>query len=115
MKIAVSSTGTMLDDKVHDLFGRCDFFVFVDTASMESRAVKNPFTDAATGAGTACVQIIFDEGAKAVISGKVGPNAYEVLTQGEIDIFLSPPGVTVKEAVTKYKDGSLRKMELKRY
>ena len=115
MKIAVSSTGPRLDDTVHDLFGRCDFFVIVDTASMESHAVKNPFADAVTGAGTASVQIIFDEGAKAVISGKVGPNAYEVLTQGEINIFLSPPGVAVREAVTKYKDGSLLKMELKRY
>jgi len=56
--------------------------------------------------------VLFNEGAKAVISGQVGTKAYEVLTQSGTEIFLSPPGITVRKAVTKYKEGSLRKMEV---
>ena len=112
MKVAISSAGTGLDAKAHDLFGRCDYFVIVDLETGDTKAVKNEFAGSETGAGTACAQVIFDEGAKAVISGKVGPNAYEVLTQGEITVYLCPPGIAVSEAVTKYKEGSLHKMEI---
>lgn len=115
MKIAISSTGTGLDDKAHDLFGRCDYFVIVDLETGDTKAIKNEFAGAPTGAGTACAQVVFDEGVKVVISGKVGPKAYEVLNQGEIEIFLSPPGITVSEALTRYQEGSLRKMVITKY
>ena len=115
MKIAISSTGATLDDRVHNLFGRCDFFLVVDTETMESKAVKNEFADTASGAGTGCAQVLFNEGVKAVISGQVGPKAYEVLTQSGTEILLSPPGITVREAVTKHKEGSLRKMAVTRF
>ena len=115
MKIAISSTGTTLDDKVHNLFGRCDFFLVVDTETMESKAVKNEFADTASGAGTGCAQVLFNEGVKAVIGGQVGPKAYEVLTQSGTEILLSPPGITVREAVMKYREGLLRKIEVARF
>ena len=115
MKVAITSTGAYLDDKTHDMFGRCDYFLIVDSESGETKAVKNEFASSATGAGTACAQIIFDEGAKTVISGKVGPNAYEVLKQGGIEIFLCPPGLVVRDALTKFKEGNLRKMEIIKY
>ena len=55
------------------------------------------------------------EGVEAVVSGKAGPNAYEVLKQAGIDIFLLPPGLKVKDALEKYKAGSLRKMEITQF
>jgi predicted Fe-Mo cluster-binding NifX family protein len=115
MKIVVSSTGTSLDDKTHDLFGRCDFLIVFDTETGEVKAVKNENKDAESGAGIGCAQIVFDEGAQAVISGKVGPKAYEVLQHAEVDIFLSPPGILVSDVLRKYKEGSLRKMEITKF
>lgn len=41
MKIAISSTGPDLTDLVDPRFGRCSFYVFVDTETKESQAVKN--------------------------------------------------------------------------
>ena len=115
MKIAISSCGTDLKDKVHDLFGRCVYFIIFDLETGEVKPVKNAFSETATGAGTACAQFIFDEGVEAVISGKIGPNAYEVLTLGGIKIFISPPGITAEQALDKYKKGLLQKMEVIKY
>ena len=65
--------------------------------------------------GAACAQILFDEKIKTVISGQVGPNAFEVLTKGDIAVFLSPPGLSIKEVIEKFKNGSLNKMGIKRF
>jgi predicted Fe-Mo cluster-binding NifX family protein len=113
LKIVISSTGTLLDDKTHDLFGRCDFLIVFDTETGDVKAVKNENKDAESGAGIGCAQVVFDEGAQVVISGKVGPKAYEVLQHSEVDIFLTPFVIPVSHALEKYKQGLLKKMEIK--
>jgi predicted Fe-Mo cluster-binding NifX family protein len=115
MKIVVSSTGISLDDKTHDLFGRCDFLIIFDMETGDVKAVKNENKDAESGAGIGCAQIVFDEGAQSVISGKVGPKAYEVLQHAGVDVFLAPPGILVSDALEKYKEGRLRKMEITKF
>ena len=115
MNVAFSSVGTLVDDKMHDLFGRCDYFLIVDSETGRARAVKNEFAGSQTGAGTACVQVLFDEGVRAVVSVKVGPNAYEALNQSGVEIFLAPSGITVLEALSKYKKKELPKMEITKY
>jgi predicted Fe-Mo cluster-binding NifX family protein len=115
MKIVVSSTGTSLDDKIHDLFGRCDFLIIFDMETGDVKAVKNENKDAESGAGIGCAQVVFDEKAFVVISGKVGPKAYEVLQHAGVDVFLAPPGITVETAVGKYEQGLLQKMEIRKF
>jgi predicted Fe-Mo cluster-binding NifX family protein len=115
MKIAISSTGDNVGAKTHNLFGRCDFFLIVDPEIQEMKALKNEYAEAPTGAGTACAQMLFDEGVTAVISGHVGPKAFEVLTAGGVNIFLASPDFTVKETIERYQAGGLRKMEVKRF
>ena len=41
MKIAISSTGPDLTDLVDPRFGRCPFYVFVDTETDEFQAIEN--------------------------------------------------------------------------
>ncbi len=41
MKIAISSTGPELVDLVDPRFGRCSYYVFVDTETGEYQAVEN--------------------------------------------------------------------------
>ncbi len=62
MKIAISSCGDSLAAHTHGLFGRCDYFVIVDTETGEASAIKNDSAEAATGAGTACAQALFNHG-----------------------------------------------------
>ena len=113
MKIAVSSCGDTLQSKTHALFGRCDYFVIIDAESGIWKAVKNISAENPSGAGTACAQLMFDEGVNVVISGQVGPNAFEVLTTGGISMFVAPPGYTVSQAVEQFKTGVLKRIELK--
>jgi predicted Fe-Mo cluster-binding NifX family protein len=115
MKVAISACGDSLGSKAHDLFGRCDYFVIVDTETGESSSVKNSSAEAATGAGTAAAQELFNAGVKAVVSGKVGPNAYEVLKAAGVAIYLAPPGLSVQEVLEKFKANSLPKHEVRRF
>jgi predicted Fe-Mo cluster-binding NifX family protein len=115
MKVAVSSTGTALDAAVHSLFGRCDFLLIIDTDTETMKPIKNDFTGAVTGAGTGCAQAIIKEGVQSVISGQFGPNAYEVLKAAGLEMYSTPQGLSVREALDRLKAGTLPKMEIKRF
>lgn len=113
MQVAVSATGADLDASVDRRFGRCSWFLFVDAATLHYEAVENRDAASASGAGTACAQLVLEKEVGAVITGQVGPNAFEVLKQGGVKIFLAPDGISVKEALTRYHQGELRQMEMK--
>ncbi len=115
VKVAISSSGETLAAKAHSLFGRCDYFVIVDTETGESSSVKNTSAEAATGAGTAAAQDLFNAGVQAVISGQIGPNAYEVLKAAGIAMYSAPAGISAQEAVEKFKAGVLPKNEVRRF
>jgi len=115
MKIAISACGDSLTAKAHAQFGRCDYFVIVDTDTDETRAVKNKSADAATGAGTACAQELFSAKVTAVVTGMVGPNAYEVLKAAGVAMYLAPSGLSVLEVLNKFKAGSLPEMQVQRF
>jgi predicted Fe-Mo cluster-binding NifX family protein len=115
MKIAISASGDSLSAATHGLFGRCDYFVIVDTETGEHSALKNQAAQAASGAGPACAQELSRAGAQAVVSGKIGPNAHEALKAAGIGIFLTPPGITVQEALDRFKAGSLFEMQVQRF
>jgi predicted Fe-Mo cluster-binding NifX family protein len=115
MKIAVSSSGDTLEAKTHELFGRCDYFVIIDAESGVWKAVKNNSAETPSGAGTACAQMMVDEGVNVVISGQIGPYAFEALTGGGISMFQTPPGLTVSQTLEQFKTGILRRIELKKF
>jgi predicted Fe-Mo cluster-binding NifX family protein len=45
MKICVTSQGDNLDAQVDPRFGRCKYFIIVNTDTLEFEAVKNPNCD----------------------------------------------------------------------
>jgi len=107
MKIAISAYGDSLGAKAHKLFGRCDYFVIVDTDTDEISALKNKSANASTGVGTTCAQELVGAGVTAVVTGKVGSNAYEVLKASGVVIYLIPSGLSVRESIEKFNAGSL--------
>ena len=113
MKVAVSAYGDSLDAKIDKRFGRCAWFLFVDSDSMECESVENGNADTVAGAGTACAQLVLKKGVDAVISGQVGPNAYEVLKQGGVKVFITPQDSNVREAIDRHKNNELQQMKLK--
>lgn len=111
MKIAVSSMGDKVDAMVDPRFGRCAYFMIVnieDNKIKDSETIKNPGVTAMGGAGIQAAQIIANKGVEALISGNIGPNAFNVLSGTGIKIVTGVGGISVKEAVERYLKGELK-------
>jgi predicted Fe-Mo cluster-binding NifX family protein len=107
MKIAISSTGKDLNAQLDPRFGRCQYFIFIDPDTMAFEASENEGLMASGGAGVQGAQLIAQKGAKALITGNLGPNAASALSASGIKVYLVPGG-TVKDTIEAYKAGSLR-------
>ena len=107
MKICVTSVSGNLDDQVDPRFGRCPYFTIVDSGTMEFNVISNDSTNASHGAGIQAAQTVANMGVNVVITGNVGPNAFNVLSATGIKIVTGASG-SVREAVEKYKSGQLQ-------
>ena len=107
MKVTVSAVSGSLDAQVDPRFGRGQYFVIVDSDSMTFEALPNASRTAPRGAGIQAVQTIANKGAKVVLTGNVGPNAYQAFSAAGIQMITGVSG-TVREAVEKFKRGQLR-------
>lgn len=106
MKIVVSSSGKDLDSLIDPRFGRCPYFLMVETDDMSFEVFDNQSMASGGGAGIQSAQFISSKGAKAVITGNCGPNAVKTLTAAGIEVFLENTGI-VREVLKKYKNGEL--------
>jgi predicted Fe-Mo cluster-binding NifX family protein len=106
MKIVVTSNGADLDAQASPVFGRCPWYLFVDTDTMEFEAVENPAVGTASGAGIQAAQFVVEQRAEALVTGNVGPNAFDVLRSADVPVYLLGDG-TVRDAVEAYKEGEL--------
>lgn len=109
MKIAIAAQGKALDSQVDPRFGRCPYFVLVDTATMQYTSLPNPGIDAPGGAGMKTVQALVQAGVSAVIACNVGPNAIAALRAAGIGAYSAPNG-TVAQAFEAFKGGRLAPM-----
>ena len=107
MKIAVSSSGNTLDSQIDPRFGRCAYFLIVDTDDMNFEAFDNESISLGGGAGIQAAQFVASKGAKAVLTGNVGPNAVKTLGAAGVEVFVGQNG-TVGEALERYKGGDLQ-------
>ncbi len=106
MKIAVTSTGRSPDDNVEARFGRCPYFLIIDTDTMQCEAIENPNIALGGGAGIQSAQLMSEKGVTTVLTGNCGPNAFNVFGQAGIQVVVGVSG-PVRNAVEQFKTGAL--------
>ncbi|AIS52905.1 dinitrogenase iron-molybdenum cofactor biosynthesis protein [Thermoanaerobacter kivui] len=109
MKIAVSSEGKTLEARVDSRFGRAQYFIIVDSETMDYKVIDNAAVAQGSGAGTKAAQTLIDEGIEVLISSNVGPNAMEVFNAAEIPVYKAVDG-DIKTNIEEFKKGSLERI-----
>ena len=108
MRVAMSATGDTLDASIDPRFGRCAFLILVDTDTMEViGGGRNEFAAASGGAGTQTAQQVAQLKAEAVLTGNIGPNAYNVLKAAGVRTFTGVSG-PLRQALQDLQEGNLR-------
>jgi len=107
VKICVTAAGTTLDSSVDPRVGRAAYFIIVDSETMAFEAVPNTAVGAMSGAGIQAAQTIASKGVNVLITGNVGPNAFQALASAGIEIVVGAYGI-VREVIEKYKRGELK-------
>lgn len=109
MKVAITTSTPRFNTQLEPRFGRCAYFVIIDTETHDWESIKNPAADAMGGAGTQAAQFLSDHGVQAVISGDFGPNAHATLEAAGVKMFRSQIG-HVDELFEKYLSGQLEQI-----
>lgn len=106
MNIAITATEPSLDAKVDPRFGRCPYFLIVDTDTMKFEALENPNMMLGGGAGIQSAQLMAGKGVQFVLTGNCGPNAYQTLSATGIEVIIGCSGA-VADVVEQFKAGQL--------
>lgn len=104
MKIAVSATGGSLDSLVSEAFGRCEYFLIVDSDTMKFEAISNLGGKMESGAGPKAAELIINKNADVLLTGALGNKAEDVLKATNITVVTGVAGnIKVRNAVEEYK------------
>jgi predicted DNA-binding protein (UPF0251 family)/predicted Fe-Mo cluster-binding NifX family protein len=107
-KIAVSSDGPTLDSAVDPRFGRAAGFLIIDPDTMEFEYIDNGASQAmAQGAGIQAAELVTRHGAGVVLTGYVGPKAFQALSAAGVRIGQNLENVTVRQAMERFKQGQV--------
>jgi predicted Fe-Mo cluster-binding NifX family protein len=107
VKVAICAREEGLNAVVDERFGRCAYFVIVDSDSNELlQSVRNGYAEATGGAGPQAAQQLSALGVDAVVVGNVGPNAIAALEAAKVRVYGGIEG-TVEETMQKFKENRL--------
>lgn len=112
MKIAISSTGENIDSAIDENFGRCLYFIIVEIENNKIgkiNVIKNESSYQTGGAGISATKLIAQENVEAVITGSVGPRAFDALNQFKIKVYTGK-GI-IKQALWDFISSKLKEIE----
>lgn len=106
MKIAISATGQHKESLLDRRFGRCDSFQIYNTENRDYKVVNNNGASSGGGAGISAASQVIEEGVSAIITGNLGPNAFELVEKAGIKAF-SCEVIPVFRAVEMFQKNQL--------
>ncbi len=106
MKICFTAQGKDMSDGLDPRFGRCKYFIIVNSENDEYEVLENEGGMSAHGAGVAAAQQIVNEGVQVVVTGNIGPNANNIISTANINVY---KGIndSVKSNLDLYKQNKL--------
>ncbi len=111
MKIAFTTNGKGWDAKVDTRFGRANgFFIFDEDSDKEEYISNEQNMNAMGGAGVQSAQSIINLKADALVTGNMGPRAFQILNSAGIKIYLAEENLTVKQAYEAFRNNELKEL-----
>ena len=108
MKIALTISEKNENSTVDPRFGRCPYFLIINEETGEKKIIDNTQNlNAMQGAGIQAAQNLLNENPDVLITGNIGPKAFSLLSS-KVKIYLGAGGLSVEEALKKYKNGELQ-------
>lgn len=107
-KIAVTCDGPDLDGPLDARFGRAAGFMIINPETLEFTYLDNGSSQAMSqGAGIQAAENVAQSGAKAVLTGHVGPKAFQTLAAANIAVIQNLENLTVRQAVERFNEGDV--------
>jgi predicted Fe-Mo cluster-binding NifX family protein len=107
-KVAISCEAPTLDAPLDPRFGRAAGFLIVDPQTMDFEYRDNGASQAmAQGAGIQAAEIVAAAGASVVLTGYVGPKAFQALSAAGIKVVQNLDNLTARQALAKYTAGGM--------
>lgn len=104
MKVCITSSGNSLDAYVGERFGRCRYFIIVDTETGDFEVIPNKAHKAESHAGITASKTLDKNKVDVLITGKTGAKAFYALESYGIRIYDGASSKdTVKEVLEKFK------------
>ncbi len=106
MKILFVTDEPNMESKIAKRFGHANYYLIYDLDDDTFEAMENP------GHGEKH-EVLYDlakKGVKTFIVGNIGPGAYETVEEIGAEVYLARL-MTAKEALEKFKAGTLEKLE----
>lgn len=110
MKICLTAITNNLESELDSRFGRCRYFIIINSEKMEFEAIKNKAAEVSEDAGILAAQIMADKKVKNVITGNVGTRALQALKTAGIEVGIEH-NIIVKDAIEKFRRGEIRKTD----
>ena len=109
-KICISSTGRDLNADVDPRFGRCNYFLVINPDNKEYELIVNESQNEMGGAGIKAAETIAKNNVKYVITGNVGPNAFQTLQAAGIKVISGVSG-NIMEVIDRFNNGELKEIK----
>ncbi len=111
MKIAISAEGQNKESLLDRRFGRCDYFLIYDTETGDFKTIGNNGVSSGGGAGIAAASQVIEENVSVIITGNLGPNAFELVEKAGIEAY-SCEVLPVFEVVDMFQKKGLPKINV---
>ncbi len=104
-RIVVTSDSKSPDGNVSGTFERCRYFIIYDLATKKFKSVANPYFNE-MDSGAKAARLIMDRAEEAVITGNIGPLAFQMMENFNMHVYLVHK-TTVRDAIRLFLEGGL--------